>query len=59
MNAREALARAYALLSECAITMKDAAIAGEAMNLIVYSISTMQNPTDGQKEDQKDVVDTK
>lgn len=57
MNAREALARAYALLSECTIAMKDAAIAGEAMNLIVYSISTLQNPTNGQKEDQKDVVE--
>ena len=57
MTVCEALARAHALLQGCNIPMRDAANAGEALNLIVYSISTLQNPTNGQKEDQKDVVD--
>lgn len=49
----EALARAHALLQGCSITMKDAAAAGEALNLIVSSIAALQSAATEEKEEQK------
>jgi len=53
MTVCEVLARAHALLQDCSIPMKDAVAAGEAMNLIVFSIAALQNATKEEKEEQK------
>lgn len=52
MTVCEALARAHALLQGCSITMKDAGKAGEAMNLIEFSIAALQ-AAPSEKEESK------
>lgn len=51
MTVCEALARAHALLQGCNIPMKDAANAGEALNLIASSIDALRSAATEEKED--------
>lgn len=53
MTVCEALARAHALLQGCSIPMKDAAAAGEALNLIASSVAALQSAATEEKEEQK------
>lgn len=53
MTICEALARAHALLQGCNIPMRDAANAGEAMNLIASSIAALQTATTEEMEEKK------
>lgn len=50
MTISEALARAYVLLQECSITMKDAAKASEALNLIAASIQALRTAANEKEE---------
>lgn len=51
MTICEALTRAHALLQSCSINMKDAAAAGEALNLIAASVNTLSTLAEKDKEE--------
>lgn len=52
MSITEALIRAHSLLQSCAIPMQDAAVAGEAMQLIAASIDALRSPVPTDKKEE-------